>query len=76
MIRRESQRKGIKVMTKLVITRSKSIPANVKRLREEKGLGHITPINLTPDLQRDIDSLSDERIDELWADYEEFLKEG
>lgn len=63
-------------MAKLVVTRSKSIPANVKKLREEKGLGDINPINLTPDLQRDIDSLSDEKIDELWAEYEEFLKES
>lgn len=64
-----------KITTRNDTADSQGIPENVKKLREQKGLGEINTLNLTSDLQSDVDSLSTEEINELWSEYEASLKE-
>ena len=67
--------RAAKITTRNETADSQGIPENVKKLREEKGLGEINTLNLTSELQSDVDSLDDEEINELWAAYEASLKE-
>lgn len=53
----------------------KSIPNSIKKLRAKKGLGDVIPLKLPESLQKDIDSLSEKEIGELWSAYEESLND-